>query len=160
KEFWDGVNFRGGANPPRDEWKLPRQKTPEETRAAYQNFEDYIRFISRFSDVKFITASEAANIYRGDAPTYGVTQDALRSVALNVGNQVTYQRFGDQNLSPAEVFELLMRVTVLRMNRGDATERLRPSAPLGPTGHVPIFKEPITVSRHDFRAAVVDSVEA
>src|SRR4051812_37580884 len=36
KEFWDGVNFRKGANPPREEWKLPAAKTPEESRIAYQ----------------------------------------------------------------------------------------------------------------------------
>jgi hypothetical protein len=160
KEFWDGVNFRGGANPPRDEWKLPRQKTPDETRAAYQNFEDYIRFIARFSDVKFITALEAAQIYRDDAATWGFTQDALRHVALNVGNEVSYQRLGGQNLSPAEVFELLTSVVALRMNQGDATERLRPSAPLGPTGQVPVLKEPILVSSHEFRTAIFDTVDS
>ena len=36
KQFWDGVNFGKGANPPREEWKLPPQKTPEESRVAYQ----------------------------------------------------------------------------------------------------------------------------
>src|SRR6185369_3575238 len=35
KQFWDGVNFARGANPPREEWKLPPSKTPEETRAAF-----------------------------------------------------------------------------------------------------------------------------
>src|SRR5207249_11598426 len=35
KEFWDGVNFRNGANPPRDQWRLPPAKTPEESKAAY-----------------------------------------------------------------------------------------------------------------------------
>ena len=68
KEFWDGVNFRGGANPPRDQWKLPRQKTPEETLAAYQNFEDYIRFIQRFDDVKFITARRKPRPFGGTPP--------------------------------------------------------------------------------------------
>jgi hypothetical protein len=31
KEFWDGVNFRRGANPPREQWKAPPQRPPEET---------------------------------------------------------------------------------------------------------------------------------
>ena len=68
KEFWDGVNFRNGANPPREQWKLPPQKTEEETKQAFQLFEDYIRFIKRFDDVQFITASEAAKLYRDTQP--------------------------------------------------------------------------------------------
>src|SRR5947209_14456829 len=64
KEFWDGVNFRNGANPPREQWRLPPTKTPEESKTAYQVLEGYIRFIKRFPDVQFITASEAAQLYR------------------------------------------------------------------------------------------------
>src|SRR5204863_851286 len=36
KEFWDGANFRQGANPPRDRWKLPAARTEEESKIAYQ----------------------------------------------------------------------------------------------------------------------------
>src|SRR5262249_9732138 len=58
KQFWDGVNFRGGANPPRERWQLPPTKTPEESKVPYQIFEDYTHFMKRFSDVQFITASQ------------------------------------------------------------------------------------------------------
>ena len=64
KEFWDGVNFQQGANPPREQWKLPAQKSAEETKTAYETFETWIRFIKRFPEVRFITASEAAKLYR------------------------------------------------------------------------------------------------
>src|SRR6266851_9488652 len=67
KEFWDGVNFRKGANPPREQWKLPPTKTPAETSLAFQVFENYIRFIKHLPEVQFITASEAAQIYRDKA---------------------------------------------------------------------------------------------
>src|SRR5205823_7436944 len=63
-EFWDGVNFKRGANPPREAWKAPPQKTPEETRVSYEVFEKYVRFMKRFDDVRFITATEAAKLYR------------------------------------------------------------------------------------------------
>src|SRR6202011_3700217 len=43
KEFWDGVNFAKGANPPREQWKLPPQKAPEETKMAYDCFETWVR---------------------------------------------------------------------------------------------------------------------
>ena len=38
-------------------------KSADESRAAYDLFENYIRFIRRFADVQFITASEAARIW-------------------------------------------------------------------------------------------------
>src|SRR5437764_1481015 len=60
KQFWDGVNFARGANPPRADWKLPPQKTAEETKLSFRIFADYVAFMKRFDDVVFITASEAA----------------------------------------------------------------------------------------------------
>src|SRR5438105_3359489 len=48
KQFWDAVNFRNGANPPRDQWKLPAAKSPEESQAAYDVFDRYVQFIKRF----------------------------------------------------------------------------------------------------------------
>lgn len=35
REFWDGVNFVRGADPPPSEWKLPPVKTPEESERAF-----------------------------------------------------------------------------------------------------------------------------
>ena len=41
REFWDGVNFSRGANPPRSEWKLPPVQTAEEIERNYRDFEQY-----------------------------------------------------------------------------------------------------------------------
>ena len=62
-QFWDGANFNKGANPPREEWVLPKQKTAEETKVAFEVFENYVRFMKRFPDVKFITARDAVKIW-------------------------------------------------------------------------------------------------
>src|SRR5437868_8165967 len=67
KEFWDGVNFRDGANPPRERWQLPPAKTAAESKAAWDVFEGYVRFLKRFPDVQFITATQAARLYRDRA---------------------------------------------------------------------------------------------
>src|SRR5437660_1220210 len=107
KEFWDGVNFRKGANPPREEWKAPPQKTPEETRSAYQVFENYVRFLKRFPDVQFITASEAARLYRDRARGRSFTATDLGALAEAVREEVTFQRREDYALSASEVFALL-----------------------------------------------------
>src|SRR5207302_11224190 len=78
KEFWDGVNFRDGANPAREKWKLPPAKNGEESQSAYQVFENYIRFMKRFPDVQFITASDAAKLYRDKARGRNFTTDELK----------------------------------------------------------------------------------
>src|SRR5207244_9388256 len=99
KEFWDGVNFRRGANPPRDEWKLPPAKTPEESRAAYENFEGYVRFMKRFADVQFITARQAADIYRDNARGRRFTTAEIREIAAAVGSDTGFQSRGDYTLA-------------------------------------------------------------
>jgi hypothetical protein len=157
-EFWDGVNFRGGANPPRADWKLPRQKTPDETRAAYQNLEDYIRFIARFDDVKFITASEAAAIWRDDVREHRWTPDEVRTIAANVGDSVAFQRRGAVALAPSEVLALLVNWLELRLDGRKAPPTIPPIefTPLGPTAACPHFPKPITASAAEFRQAVND----
>src|SRR5439155_11322656 len=91
KEFWDGVNFRQGANPPRSQWRLPPMKSPEETRASYQVFEDYIRFIKRFADVRFATASDAARLYRDRARGRKFTPAELRTLARGIKADIGFQ---------------------------------------------------------------------
>src|SRR5437879_9630628 len=71
KEFWDGVNFRRGANPPREQWKPPPQRPTEETEAAFERFAEYIDHIRSISGVRLVTASDLPALY----------QDATRSEA-------------------------------------------------------------------------------
>src|SRR2546425_13039917 len=63
KEFWDGVNFRRGANPPREQWKPPPQRPSEETESAFQRFAEYIDHIRSISGVQFVTASDLPELY-------------------------------------------------------------------------------------------------
>src|SRR5262249_27210458 len=81
-----------GANPPREQWKLPPTKTEEESRTAYQTFEGYVRFIARHPDVQFITATEAAKLYRDKARGRKFTPAELREIAAAVGEGVTFQQ--------------------------------------------------------------------
>ena len=66
-ELWDGVNFAHGANPDRAEWKLPRTRPAAETERAFQDFEEYIRFIKAQPGARFVTATELMTIYRDAA---------------------------------------------------------------------------------------------
>src|SRR5579884_3457831 len=98
KQFWDGVNFARGANPPREQWKEPPAKTAEETRVSYQVFEEYVRFMKRFPEVRFITASEAAKLYRDRSRDRPFTPAELESIAKKVGEEVSFQTYDDFSL--------------------------------------------------------------
>jgi hypothetical protein len=92
QEFWDGVNFRKGANPPREQWKLPPEKTAEEKQAAWEVFERYVHFMKRFDDVRFITASEAAKLYSDKAAGHAFTHAELKAIAAGVGDEIGFQK--------------------------------------------------------------------
>src|SRR5262249_1545153 len=134
KQFWDGVNFRNGANPPPDKWKIPPAKSPEQTAAAYANFEAYVRFMKRFADVRFITASDAVRLYRDRARARHFTGADVRAVAEAVGDEVNFQRHGDYALAPAEVFELLTAYVAARAAGRTPDELTLGPTPYGPTG--------------------------
>ena len=155
KQFWDGVNFRGGANPPRERWKEPPAKTPEETRQAYANFEAYVRFMKRFPEVRFVTASEAVKLYRDDARGRHFSDDDLRAVAAGVGDGVTYQTQKGYTLAPSEVFALLAAY-VAAGDGPDAPRVLPAETPYGPTGRVPVLSEAVTTDRSQFTRTTAD----
>jgi hypothetical protein len=155
-QFWDGANFLNGANPPREKWVLPKTKTPEESKAAYEVFENYIRFMKRFPDVRFVTATEAAKIYQDKARQHTFTPADLKAVASAVTAEVSFQKRDDYALAPSEVFELLNRYVAHR-DAGDGGANLKPrETRLGPTGRVPGFVDPITTDWSQFQRTVAD----
>jgi hypothetical protein len=150
KKFWDGVNFSKGANPPPSAWKPPPQKSAEETRVSYRIFAEYVEFMKRFSDVRFITASEAASLYADEAKEVRFTPAEIEAIARKVGDGVTFQRHGTYALSASEVFDLLNRYVSLA-GAGKKAEVLTLSdTPLGPTGNVPVLNEAVTTDDSQF----------
>jgi len=110
QEFWDGVNFSRGANPPREQWKPPRQRTKEETDGAFQRFGEYVDHISGIPGVKWVTASDLPLIYPDRVREKGVSRTELSDLAARVGqrtNTTDFQRIGDRAYSVADQFELL-----------------------------------------------------
>jgi hypothetical protein len=108
-QFWDGVNFAHGANPPREEWKLPPMKSPEEQERSYRYLADMVRFLKAYPLVRFITASEALKLYRDRARDHTFTREELSNIAKTVGIDIGFQEHGDLTLSPADIFALLNR---------------------------------------------------
>jgi hypothetical protein len=158
KEFWDGVNFRAGANPPRDQWKLPPQKTAGESAAAWRNFEGYIRFIRGFDDVRFITASQAAKLYQDRALGREFSNDEIKQIAERAAGDVTFQRYDDYALSAGEVFTLLNQYVALGEQIGKKPLALTAS-PYGPTEAPPPLTDDLTIDWSQFSRTAADVVD-
>ncbi|MFO0877951.1 MAG: hypothetical protein U0840_11410 [Gemmataceae bacterium] len=156
KQFWDGVNFAKGANPPMDQWKLPPQKTAEETKRSYRIFTDYITFMKRFKDVEFITGSQAAKLWADRAQGRRFGPADLRAIATRVGDDVTFQRRADHSLAASEVFDLLLRYVNGRLADKKFDTVTLQGTPLGPTSPVAPLTERITTDDSQFRRTCTD----
>ncbi|CAN5401475.1 hypothetical protein BH10PLA2_BH10PLA2_04670 [soil metagenome] len=156
KEFWDGVNFREGANPPRSAWKLPREKTAEEKAVAFGNFERYITFMKHFPEVQFITAREALHLYRDESAGKSFSRDDLKTIAQNCRPDVSFVKLGNAYLSAAEAFTLLNSF-VARSNEVDGIEFMRLEAPpFGPGRASTEFKTEQKIPTNQVMRTAVD----
>jgi hypothetical protein len=158
-KFWDGVNFSRGANPSREEWKLPPQRTAEETEAAFAKFGDYIDHIRAIPGVRFVTASELPLIYPDAVRSEGATEQDLADIAQRILNRpetgLDYQSVGKKAFSVADQFELLTLAV------GQQLDGKKPAFPmvahglLGPD-NVPPVRNELHLGLPAFRAAVLD----
>ncbi|MBN2328383.1 MAG: hypothetical protein JXR73_14655 [Candidatus Omnitrophica bacterium] len=102
EEFWDGVNFSRGANPPRSEWKLPPMKSSQEQEQAFNAFETYLDHIVKHPGVQLVTAREIPSLYPDRAYTRPITQNDIRTIARTFQDQLSYIDLGDRILSAGE----------------------------------------------------------
>jgi len=113
REFWDGVNFRRGANPPREQWKAPPQRSAEETESAFQRFGQYIDYIQSLPKVRFVTAGDLPKLYPDAVRQDGASQSDLATMADHVlagaDGGVDFQVIGARAYSTADEFEILTR---------------------------------------------------
>src|SRR5579871_2908447 len=151
QQFWDGVNFRNGANPPREEWKSPPAKTPQESSVAYQTFEQYIRFMKRFADVQFITATEAAKLYRDKARDHRFALAELKQIAAGVTDSISLQTTTDYALAASEIFQLLNDY-IAHHSAGRTPDSIPlERTPYGPSNALVGGAEPVTTDASQFR---------
>jgi hypothetical protein len=157
KQFWDGVNFRAGANPPREQWKLPPAKTAAESEAAYRVLESYVRFIKHFPDVRFITASEAAELYLDSAGQRKFTVDEIKTFAAGIGDVIDFQSAKERYaLSAAEIFALLHDYVLSRTGGKDVQFIRLGGSPFGPSDAPPVTAGDLWADRSQFLRTVSD----
>jgi hypothetical protein len=169
KEFWDGVNFRNGANPPRERWKLPPAKTPEESQVSYDIFENYVRFMQHFDDVKFITASEAVKLYADGAYNRVWRAAEVKQLAAAVGDEPGFERHDGKtaaetySLSAAEVLAILSKFVAGRSAKPAASNDAaieNPGSPYGPSSPEVSLDSPITVEGEQFLRTTADVADS
>jgi hypothetical protein len=117
KQFWDGVNFRKGANPPRERWQLPPVKTAAERQVAQDNFHRYILFLKRFPEVRFSTATQAAADYPDRAKQREYSLQDVLDLSELVMKQLreggfSWTNWRNETLAPAELFWLFTQVAL------------------------------------------------
>lgn len=113
REFWDAVNFKRGANPPREQWKAPPQRTAEATDAAFKQFAEYVDYIRAQPGVRWVTASDLPRLYPDLVRTEGATENDLAEIARRIssraGTPLDMLTLGPRAYSVADQFELLVR---------------------------------------------------
>ena len=156
-EFWDGVNFARGANPPRERWKLPRQRTPEETDGAFERFGKYVDHIKRIEGVRFVTARELPRRYPDRLRLEWPTEDDLQELSLRIQREagLTYQVLDGKAYSLADQFDLLTR----RVAHNETPRHYQAgrSPLLGPDALPPTDYQSIVVDPAAYREALADA---
>ena len=156
-EFWDGVNFSRGANPPRSEWKLPGTKAPEETEKAFADFEEYVKFIKMQTGARFVTASELMKLYADRAPARTFNRAEILALAKALQREITFQRFDAFTLSAAEAFALLNDAMNAWLDKNELPAAVKLTTLYGPArAFTPPYgrARPVSFTWHAFAEAV------
>ncbi|MBI4603228.1 MAG: hypothetical protein HY721_14835 [Planctomycetes bacterium] len=135
REFWDGVNFRRGANPPREAWKEPPRRPAAETEAAFARFEKYVDFQLGLG-AKHVTASDLPGLYPDRVRSEGLDLAALGRVAraLEGAGAAGYVR--DESgaiLSAADHLAALAALLAGAIAKGKLPERVEVPSIFGPS---------------------------
>lgn len=163
REFWDGVNFARGRNPPREEWKAPPQRSVEETEAAFGRFGEYIDHILSIPGARFITASDLPTMYSDPVRNEGATGRELDELAKRILNSATnalnFQIVEKKAFSVADQFELFT-VAVSELAAGKKLKLpLTARGLFGPDNPPATSKDQLHAAWPAFRDAVLDTRE-
>lgn len=109
-DFWDGVNFRRGKNPTREEWKPAPLRTKEEMQRRVNILGEFLRYTLETPGVEYITAQQSC-IYEKIDPA-PITGDDVKAMAKTLRDGPDYYLRGSRSLCASEVLSLLSRFTL------------------------------------------------
>ena len=161
-EFWDGVNFSKGANPPRDEWKVPGTRPAAETEQAFQDFDQIRAVHESIARCQVRHCHRADDDLRGPGAARSFHRDDILALARSVQKEITFQRFDGYTLSAADVFSVLTTAMAGLSAVNESPGNLKVARLDGPartytasSGGAPTSKFP----RSGFERAVLDAVD-
>ncbi len=157
--FWDAVNFSKGANPPPAEWKIPSMLPPETSEAAFRHFEGLVEYMRTFPRVKFITASEALELYRDGAQRRVFSRKELAEIADQVDQEISFQEHPNYTVAPSEVFALMTSFLAGQVREKAGQPVTLSGTPFGPTKKAAALTAPLQVSWSQFFRTVLDVEE-
>ena len=67
-EFWDGVNFSRGANPPRANWKTAKLRAKPSSEQTFQILNTYVERLQKIPGVRFTSVRDLISYYEPAAP--------------------------------------------------------------------------------------------
>ncbi len=161
-EFWDAVNFKRGANPPREKWQAPPQLPAAATEAAFKQFAAYIDYLRTLPEVRFVTASELPELYADPLRQTGASAADLVLIsyllATNTG-AINYQLINDRAYSAADQFELLTLSLEQWLLGQKPAFPMRTEGLLGPDNLPPTTAFPARLDWPAFRDATLDCAQ-
>jgi hypothetical protein len=163
QRFWDGENFAHGANPPREQWRPPPQRTKEETEGAFQRFAEYLDYIKAAPNVRFVTARDLPLIYPDATHASGATEADLDELAARIvangAKGVDFQVLSQRAYSVADQFELLTRAMSERIENRAPAFPMRVKGLLGPDATYTGTNRPAHLDWFAFRDATRDVLD-
>jgi len=159
RQFWDGVNFSHGANPPRSEWKLPPVKSPAEQEQCFQAFETYLDHIVHRPNVRLVTAREIPSLYPDRVYSHPLTTNDVRTIAQAFEKELSYADLGTRIVSAAEGL-LALSQSVAEVNKDLPPTKVTLEFAYGPASTPQRFVAEGTFSWDALQQAARDLVDA
>jgi len=131
KTTWDIVNFARGENRAKEEYERPPAQPEAVTKRAYKDFDEFIRYISSFENVQWITAKDALEIYRSPERIV-LDREELMQVAKHFLSSSKYLKTHHTYLSPAEGFYLIAKFLGEYADSNMLPTQMEVKQPLGP----------------------------
>ncbi len=156
REFADVVNFGGGASTPLDRLKLPPVRSQAEVETAFGYLEGLVTYMKSLPSVRFITASEALDVYPDTNRGRQFSAEELSEIIRAVRPEVSFQAHRDYDLTASEVFELLNQFVESGLQNKLFTSCRLSGSLFGPTYPSTLLPQSLEIPWWQFSATVSD----
>lgn len=101
-EFWDGVNFAKGNNPPPDQWVKPPFRPDGEMKRLLSRVEQFVDYTLSKENVEYIGTNQLVQLEQSEQRR--LTNYEVMQLALQVDHELSYVVEGNLSLSASELF--------------------------------------------------------